>query len=104
MWLMLQQKKPKDYVISTGKQYSVKQFVNFVAKKLNMKIIWSGKGIKEVGKWKNNTIIVCNKKYLRPSEVDSLLGNSNKARKELNWKPKISINKLIQEMIDSKTY
>ncbi len=102
MWLMLQQKKPNDYVISTGKQYSVKQFVDFVAKKLKMKIIWSGKGIKEVGKWQNRTIIVCNKKYLRPSEVDSLLGNSVKARKELNWKPKISIDKLVQEMIESK--
>ena len=67
-----------------------------------MKIIWSGKGIKEVGKWQNRTIVVCNKKYLRPSEVDSLLGNSAKARKELNWKPKISIDKLVQEMIESK--
>ena len=103
MWLMLQQKNPKDYVIATGKQYSVKQFINFVAKKLGMKIDWSGKGIKEVGKWKNKTIIVCNNKYLRPSEVDSLLGNSSKARRELNWKPKISINNLIEEMIESKT-
>ena len=102
MWLMLQQKKPNDYVISTGKQYSVKQFVDFVSKKLKMKIIWSGKGIKEVGKWQYRTIVVCNKKYLRPSEVDSLLGNSAKARKELNWKPKISIDKLVQEMIESK--
>ena len=87
-------KKTNDYVISTGKQYSVKQFVDFVAKKLKMKIIWFGKEIKEVGKWQNRTIIVCNKKYLRPSEVDSLLGNSAKARKELKWKPKISMDKL----------
>ena len=75
-----------------------------MSQKLKMKNLWSRKGIKEVGTWQNRTIIVCYKKYLRPSEVDSLLGNSAKARKELNWKPKISINKLIQEMIDSKTY
>ena len=103
MWKMLQQKKPDDYVISTGKQYSIKQFVNLTAKKLNMKIIWKGKGIKEKGyNEKGATIIECDKKYLRPLDVNTLLGNSKKARKKLNWKPKIKLESLIQEMIKSE--
>ncbi len=103
MWKMLQQKKPDDYVISTGKQYSIKQFVNLTAKKLNMKIIWKGKGIKEKGyNEKGVSIIECDKKYLRPLDVNTLLGNSKKARNKLNWKPKIKLESLIQEMIKSE--
>ena len=103
MWKMLQQKKPDDYVISTGKQYSIKQFVNLTAKKLNMKIIWKGKGIKEKGyNEKGVSIIECDKKYLRPLDVNTLLGNSKKARNNLNWKPKIKLESLIQEMIKSE--
>ena len=86
MWKMLQQKKPDDYVISTGKQYSIKQFINLAAKKLNMKIIWKGKGIKEKAyNERGVAIIECDKKYLRPLDVNTLLGNSKKARKKLNW-------------------
>ena len=103
MWKMLQQKKPDDYVISTGKQYSIKQFINLAAKKLNMKIIWKGKGIKEKAyNEKGIAIIECDKKYLRPLDVNTLLGNSKKARKKLNWKPKIKLDSLIQEMIKSE--
>ena len=103
MWKMLQQKKPDDYVISTGKQYSIKQFVNLTAKKLNMKIFWKGKGIKEKGyNEKGVSIIECDKKYLRPLDVNTLLGNSKKARNKLNWKPKIKLESLIQEMIKSE--
>ena len=103
MWKMLQQKKPDDYVISTGKQYSIKQFINLAAKKLNMKIIWKGKGIKEKAyNEKGIAIIECDKKYLRPLDVNTLLGNSKKARKKLNWKPKIKLESLIQEMIKSE--
>ena len=103
MWKMLQQKKPDDYVISTGKQYSIKQFVNLTAKKLNMKIFWKGKGIKEKGyNEKGVSIIECDKKYLRPLDVNTLLGNSKKARKKLNWKPKIKLESLIKEMIKSE--
>ena len=103
MWKMLQQKKPDDYVISTGKQYSIKQFVNITAKKLNMKIVWKGKGIKEKGyNEKGVSIIECDKKYLRPLDVNTLLGNSKKARNKLNWKPKIKLESLIQEMIKSE--
>ncbi len=101
-WLMLQQKTPDDFVIATGKNYSVKHFINIVAKELNMKITWRGKGIKEKAYDKNNNIIIeCNKKYFRPSEVQTLLGNSLKAKKILKWQPKISIKQLAKEMVQN---
>ena len=100
MWKMLQNKTPKDYVISTGKQYSVRNFVNLSLKELNIKYHWKGKGIKEKCYDDNgNCIIECDKEYFRPLEVDTLLGDSSKARKELNWKPKYNITKLVKEMI-----
>ena len=99
MWKMLQQKKPKDYVISSGKQYSVKYFINLVSKELGIKIIWKGKGINEKGYLNNKTIISIDKKYFRPSEVNSLLGDSSKARKELNWKPYYDIYSLVKDMV-----
>ena len=101
-WLMLQQKKPDDFVIATGKNYSVKYFINIVAKELNMKISWRGKGIREKAYDKNNNIIIeCNKKYFRPSEVQTLLGNPLKAKKILKWQPKISIKQLAKEMVQN---
>ena len=100
MWKMLQQKKPGDYVIATGKQYSIKQFINFTAKKLDMKIIWKGKGIKEKAfNQKGNSIIECDKNYFRPLDVNTLLGDARKARKILKWKPSVNIDTLIDEMI-----
>ncbi len=100
-WLILQQKKPDDYVIATGKQYSVKYFINLVAKVLNMKIRWKGKGINEKAYDENDKLIVeCSKKYYRPTEVDTLLGNPSKARRLLKWKPKVSINELAREMVE----
>tara|TARA_A100001011_G_scaffold91683_1_gene96339 strand:- start:16210 stop:17241 length:1032 start_codon:yes stop_codon:yes gene_type:complete len=101
-WLILQQKKPNDFVIATGKQFTVKHFINVVAKELRMKITWRGKGINEKAyDEKNKIIIECNKKYYRPTEVDSLLGDPSKARKILKWKPKISIEKLAKEMVNN---
>ena len=103
MWKKLQKKKPDDYVISTGKQYSVKEFVNLVLKELNMKPTWKGKGIDlKCYDQKGNCIIECDKTYFRPLEVDTLLGDSRKARKELNWKPKTDIKKLVKEMVSSE--
>jgi|TARA_B110000902_G_scaffold8796_1_gene10793 GDPmannose 4,6-dehydratase len=100
MWKMLQNKTPKDYVISTGKQYSVRNFVNLSLKELNIKYYWKGKGINEkCYDDKGNCIIECDKEYFRPLEVDTLLGDSSKARKELNWKPKYNIKKLVKEMV-----
>ena len=100
MWKMLQQKKPEDFVIATGKQYTVKQFINLVCKQLEIKIKWKGKGLKEIAyDDKGQVIIKIDKSYFRPTEVDSLLGDASKARKTLNWKPKINIKDLIKDMI-----
>ncbi len=102
MWKTLQQKKPEDYVISSGKQFSIKQFLNLVARKLKIKIKWVGKGLNEKGinLANNNVIVESNRKYLRPLDVETLKGDSKKARKRLGWKPKISFNSLVDEMID----
>ncbi len=104
MWKILQQKKPDDYVIATGKQFSIRQFINLVSKKLNMKIIWKGKGLKERGYdiFTKRNIIFIDKNYIRPLDVNTLLGNANKARKKLSWKPKTNINQLIEEMISEE--
>tara|TARA_B100000780_G_scaffold161462_1_gene112820 strand:- start:22 stop:1065 length:1044 start_codon:yes stop_codon:yes gene_type:complete len=101
MWKMLQNKTAQDYVISTGKQYSVKDFINLSLSELNIKYHWKGKGINEkCYDDKGNCIIECDKEYFRPLEVDTLLGDSSKAKKELNWKPKYNIVSLVKEMIN----
>ncbi len=101
MWKMLQNKKPDDFVICTGKQYSIKNFIDLVAKKLKIKIHWKGKGVKEKGyDEKGNCIIECNKRYFRPAEVDTLQGDYTKAKKILKWKPKNNIDSLISDMIN----
>jgi len=104
MWKILQQKKPDDYVIATGKQYSVRQFLNKTCSKLGIKIKWRGKGFKEnaVDLKTNQSIIEVDKKYYRPLDVETLLGNSAKARKILKWKPKYNLNSLIDEMLDEE--
>ena len=111
-WKMLQEKKPLDYVIATGEQYSVKKFIEFTAKKLGISLIWKGKGLREVGIVKNSLknknvkigqkIIKISKKYFRPSEVNNLLGDSKKARELLNWKPTRNIHSLIDEMLKNE--
>ena len=100
MWLMLQQNKPQDFVIATGRQYTVKQFINLSAKKLEMPLIWKGAKLKEKAYFEGKPIIEIDPKYFRPAEVESLLGNSLKAQKKLKWKPSYSINTLIDDMID----
>jgi GDPmannose 4,6-dehydratase len=101
MWKILQQKKADDFVIATGKQYSIKDFIKLVCNELNLKIKWKGIGINEKGYDQHgNCIIECKKKYFRPLEVDTLLGNSNKAKKILNWKPKYNIKLLVKEMVE----
>ena len=103
MWKMLQKKIPDDYVISTGKQYSVKDFINLSLKELNIKYQWKGKGIhQKCYDEKGNCFIECDKEYFRPLEVDTLLGDSSKARKELNWKPKYNTTKLVKEMVSEE--
>ena len=103
MWKMLQQKKPADFVIATGKQYSVKQFIDFTLKELGIKYLWKGKGIKsKCYNSKGNCIIECDKEYYRPLEVDTLLGDARKAKKKLNWEPKTNIKMLVKEMVSSE--
>ena len=99
-WLMLQQNKPDDFVIATGKQYSVRDFVNEASKILNIEIIWKGKGVKEAGFMNGKEIIKVDPRYFRPTEVENLLGDSSKAKKKLNWKPKISFHTLVKEMVN----
>ena len=103
MWKMLQQKKPQDYVIATGKQHSVKQFVEMVLNELKIQFKWRGKGknTKCIDS-KGNIIVECDKSYYRPLEVDTLLGDPRKAKKELKWKSKIDIKTLVKDMITSE--
>ena len=100
MWLMLQHKKPQDFVIATGIQYTVKEFINLSAKKLKMPIAWKGNKLKEKAYYLNKPIIEIDPKYFRPSEVDSLKGSANKAKKLLKWKTIHNIHSLIQDMIE----
>ena len=100
-WLMLQQDKPEDYVIATGKQYSVRDFVNTAAKELNMEIDWQGSGIHEKGVDKKTgaAIVAVDPTYFRPTEVDTLLGDPTKAKRKLGWEPEITFENLVKEMI-----
>ena len=100
MWLMLQQDEPDDYVIATGKQYSVREFAEMAARHYNMNLEWSGEGVNEVGIDTNTgkTVIIVNSKYYRPAEVETLLGNCTKAKEKLGWYPEISFSQLVEEM------
>lgn len=99
MWLMLQQPTPDDYVIATGTQYSVKNFIEIAGTYFDMEIRWEKEGIDEVGLDQyNNVRIKVNPKYFRPSEVHSLLGDASKAKAILGWSPEVSFEQLVQEM------
>ena len=100
MWLMLQQDKPEDYVIATGRMYSVRQFIEACAPYFNIDIEWQGYGMDEVGvdKKTGNVIVKVHSKYFRPAEVEQLLGDATKAKKELGWVPKTSFEQLVEEM------
>ena len=101
-WLMLQQNEPEDYVIATGRECSVRHFVELCAKALNWGgINWEGEGLNEIGKRKDNgkIVIKVDEKYFRPAEVHTLLGDSSKARKRLSWEPKYTLEELVKEMI-----
>ncbi len=101
-WMMLQQEEPKDYVIATGKQISVREFVEHAGNRLGIEITWSGKGLQEIGEDKDgNVIIRVSDNYFRPAEVDTLLGDSSLARKTLGWSPKFSLSDLVNEMVDN---
>ena len=100
MWLMLQQDDPDDYVIATGKQYSVKEFVNAAGPYFGLHIEWKGEGLNEVGveKFSGKPIIRVDSKYFRPTEVETLLGDATKAKEKLGWEPKITFEQLVEDM------
>jgi GDPmannose 4,6-dehydratase len=97
-WLILQSDLPDDYVISTGNQYSVREFINKVCDYLEMNLEWKGEGLNEVGIVNGRQVIRVDKKYFRPTEVETLLGDASKARNKLGWKPKYSFDNLVSEM------
>ena len=101
MWLMLQQDEPDDYVIATGEQYSVRDFVNAAAPYFGFKIEWMGEGLNEVGyDWNTKRpVIKVDPKYFRPAEVESLLGDATKAKEKLGWEPKTSFKELVEDMV-----
>jgi len=114
-WLMLQQDEPDDYVIATGEQHSVREFVTAAAREVGIELAWSGKGVKEVGTvvrvhdagkskpavHKGDVVVRVDPRYFRPAEVDALLGDAAKARRKLGWKPRISFGSLVQEMMQA---
>lgn len=99
-WLMLQQKHPTDYVIATGVQYTVREFVTLACGKLDLDVKWRGSGLEEIGYVNDKIIVRIDQRYFRPSEVQTLLGDATKAHKELGWKPKISFDDLVTEMVE----
>jgi GDPmannose 4,6-dehydratase len=103
MWLMLQHPEPLDLVIATGKQYSVRDFVEESCRNLDFDIAWQGSGINEIGvdTKSGKTLIVVDEKYFRPAEVETLLGDATKANTLLNWKPRTSFKELVREMSES---
>ena len=100
-WLMLQQQIPEDFIIATGIQYSVRDFVNEAAKALDMKITWQGTGIDEKGYFDNKCIVKVDVRYFRPTEVETLLGDPSKAKQKLGWSPKIKFEDMVLEMVEA---
>jgi GDPmannose 4,6-dehydratase len=98
-WLMLQQEVAEDFVIATGVQYSVRDFVNAAAKELDMVITWEGSGVEEKGYWQGKCIVQVDSRYFRPTEVETLLGDPTKAKQKLGWTPKITFSELVAEMV-----
>jgi GDPmannose 4,6-dehydratase len=99
-WLMLQQSEPEDFVVATGHQYSVREFVEATAKEMHMKLTWRGQGVEEEGfDEKGRRVVAVDPRYFRPTEVNTLLGDASKARKKLGWKPRTSFRELVAEMV-----
>jgi GDPmannose 4,6-dehydratase len=108
-WLMLQQAQAEDFVIATGVQYSVRQFIEKTATALGMQLRWEGAGINEIGYWNNQPIIRIDPRYFRPTEVETLLGDPTKAKDKLGWVPEITLDEMVTEMVacdlaDAKKY
>jgi len=97
-WMMLQQEQPEDFVIATGKQYSVRQFIEWTAQDLGMSLRWEGAGVDEVGYWNDKPVVRIDPRYFRPTEVDTLLGDPTKAKEKLGWVPEITAREMCAEM------
>ena len=100
-WLMLQQTQAQDFVIATGQQYSVRQFIDWTAAELGMNLVWQGQGTDEVGLWNGRPVVRVDPRYFRPAEVESLLGDASLARERLGWVPEITAQQMCQEMVAS---
>jgi GDPmannose 4,6-dehydratase len=102
-WMMLQQDQPDDFVIATGEQHSVREFVNLAAARLDMKLDWQGSGTEETATdmVSGDVIVRIDPRYYRPTEVEALLGDPSKAKSILGWEPEISFHALVEEMVDS---
>lgn len=100
-WLMLQQEEPRDYVVATGKQHSVREFVETAAREIGFDLVWEGEGVEEKGidRRSGACIVAVDPRYFRPTEVESLLGDAGKAARELGWRPRISFEEMVAEMI-----
>jgi GDPmannose 4,6-dehydratase len=100
-WMMLQQEQPEDFVIATGVQYSVRQFIEWTAEELGMTLRWEGEGVDEVGYWNDKPIVKIDPRYFRPTEVETLLGDPSKAKQKLGWVPEITVQEMCAEMVSS---
>jgi GDPmannose 4,6-dehydratase len=102
-WLMLQQSQAEDFVIASGEQHSVREFVELAASKMGMRIEWTGRGVAEVGTdaLSGKAVIRIDQRYFRPTEVDALLGDPRKAQDKLGWRARIGFDALVQEMVDA---
>ena len=99
-WLMLQQEKPEDFVIATGQQFSVRKFINWTAQDLGMELTWSGSGVDEKAQWKGEDVVRIDPRYFRPTEVETLLGHPEKAKRLLGWVPEITAREMCKEMVE----
>jgi GDPmannose 4,6-dehydratase len=98
-WMMLQQEQAEDFVIATGVQYSVRQFINWTAEALGMPLRWEGEGVNEVAYWSDKPIVRIDPRYFRPTEVETLLGDPTKAKQKLGWVPEITAQEMCKEMV-----
>ena len=98
-WMMLQQGQPEDFVIATGVQYTVRQFINWTAENLGMELRWEGKGVNEIAYWNGKPIVRIDPRYFRPTEVETLLGDPTKAKEKLGWFPEINVHEMCKEMV-----